>query len=253
MGTELTGKVIIVTGAATGIGKSAAECFAESGAKVVVSDIDVVRGNEVSNGIGDAGGDAIFVEADVADDSAVKNLVNRTVDHYGALDGAFNNAGIEGAMGATHECTMETWDRTMAINLKGVWQCMRHQIPAIIERGGGSIVNMSSVAGLIGFPGLPAYVASKHAVLGLTKTAALEYATQNIRVNAVCPGVIHTEMIDRITQKDPETEAGFIAYEPIGRMGTPEEIAEAAKWLLSDASSFVTGSCLPVDGGFVAQ
>lgn len=253
MGTLLRDKVAIVTGAGAGIGRASALVFAREGARVVVSDVNVEGGQETVERVRRAGGQAIFVCADVSSEADVRALIAATVETFGRVDCAFNNAGIEGTMGTTHECSDQNWDRTIAINLKGTWLCMRAQIEQMLRQGHGSIVNMSSVAGLVGFTGLPAYVASKHGVLGLTKTAALEYAERGIRVNAVCPGVIHTEMIDRVTGKKADAEQAFIAYEPIGRMGTPEEVGEAAAWLCSDAASFVTGACLPVDGAFVAR
>lgn len=253
MGEQLRGKVALVTGAGAGIGRASALVFAREGARVVVSDVNVEGGEETARRMRDAGGDARFVRADVSNEAHVRELIATTIDAFGRLDIAFNNAGIEGTLATTHECSEASWDRTLAVNLKGVWLCMRAEIEHMLRQGGGAIVNMSSVAGLVGFSGLPAYVASKHAVLGLTKTAALEYAERGIRINAVCPGVIHTEMIDRVTGKTKEAEQQFIAYEPIGRMGRPEEVAEAAVWLASDAASFVTGVCLPIDGGFVAR
>lgn len=181
-------------------------------------------------------------------------MLQQTVGTFGRLDCAFNNAGIEGNLASTVDCTEENFDRTLAINLKGTWLCLRAEIRQMLRQtDGGAIVNMSSVAGLVGFATLPAYVASKHGVVGLTKSAALEYAAQGIRVNAVCPGVIHTEMIDRITHEDPAVAQQFVDLEPVGRMGTPEEIAEAAVWLCSKAASFVTGHALAVDGGFLAR
>ena len=177
-----------------------------------------------------------------------------TVQAFGRLDCAFNNAGIEGQLGSTAESSEENIDRTIAINLKGLWLCLRRELQVMLGQGGaGAIVNMSSVAGLVGFENLPAYVASKHGVIGLTKTAALECATRGIRVNAVCPGVIHTEMIDRVTGKDPAIEQQFVNMEPMGRMGTPQEIAEAAVWLCSPAASFITGQALAIDGGLIAR
>ena len=175
------------------------------------------------------------------------------VEEFGGLDVAFNNAGIEGAPASTHECTRENWDRTLAVDLTGVWLCMRAEIPRLLERGSGSIVNNASVAGLVGFASIPAYTAAKHGIVGLTKTAALEYAEQGIRVNAVCPGVIDTEMVERFTGGQPEAEAAMIEMEPVGRMGHPEEIADAILWLCSDRASFVTGQAIAVDGGFVAR
>ena len=250
---ELIGKVAIVTGASAGIGRAAAFALAAEGAKVVVADVDVTRGEQVATDINDKGGTAVFVRADVSDDTSVAALVAQTVAQFGGLDVAFNNAGIEGTPAPTAECTPENWQRTLAVNLTGVWSCMRHEIPRMLERGGGAIVNMSSVAGLVGFATTPAYTASKHGVVGLTKTAALEYAEQGIRVNAVCPGVIDTEMVERFTGGQPEAEAAMVATEPVGRLGRPEEIADTVVWLCSDRSSFVTGQAIAVDGGFVAR
>jgi NAD(P)-dependent dehydrogenase (short-subunit alcohol dehydrogenase family) len=250
---ELAGKVAIVTGGSAGIGRAAALAVATEGAAVVVADVDAERGEAVAREIVDTGGRAVFVLTDVADDASVAALVARTVEEYAGLDFAFNNAGIEGSPAITHECTPENWQRTLAVNLSGVWSCMRHQIPRMLERGGGSIVNCSSVAGLVGFPSIPAYVASKHGVIGLTRTAALEYAEHGIRVNAVCPGVIDTEMVERLTGHQSEAEAALVASEPVGRMGRPEEIADAVVWLCSSRSSFVTGQAIAIDGGFVAR
>jgi NAD(P)-dependent dehydrogenase (short-subunit alcohol dehydrogenase family) len=251
MGKSFKNKVAIVTGGAAGIGRAAAIAFADNGAKVVVADWK--KDSHTLDAIKALGGEAIFVKCDVSKSADVKALVEKTIATYGRLDFAFNNAGIEGAMGATAECTEKNWDRTLDINLKGVFLCMKYQIPEMLKHGKGAIVNCASVAGLVGFQGLPAYVASKHGMVGLTKTAALEYATSGIRVNAVCPGVIRTEMIDRLTGKDPEAEKQFESMEPVGRMGAPEEIADAVIWLCSDASSFVTGQAIAVDGGFVAR
>jgi NAD(P)-dependent dehydrogenase (short-subunit alcohol dehydrogenase family) len=250
---ELTGKVAIVTGASAGIGRATALALAEEGAAVVAADVDDTRGERVAAEITDKGGRARFVHADVSVDTQVAAMVREAVDAFGGLDLAFNNAGIEGAAALTHECTPENWQRTIAINLTGVWSCMRHEIPRMLERGGGSIVNCSSVAGLVGFGTIPAYVASKHGVVGLTKTAALEYAEVGIRVNAVCPGVIDTEMVERFTGGEEEAEAAMIATEPVGRMGRPEEVADAVVWLCSDRSSFTTGQAIAIDGGFVAR
>ena len=250
---DLKGKVAIVTGASAGIGRAAAFAMAREGANVVIADVDVARGEQVASDINNEGGTAVFVRTDVADDASVAALVAKTVERFGGLDLAFNNAGIEGTPAPTAECTPENWQRTLAVNLTGVWSCMRHEIPRMLERGGGSIVNMSSVAGLVGFATIPAYTASKHGVAGLTKTAALEYAERGIRVNAVCPGVINTEMVERFTGGQPAAEAAMIATEPIGRLGLPEEIADAVVWLCSDRSSFVTGQAIAIDGGFVAR
>lgn len=250
---ELTGKVAIVTGASAGIGRAAALALAAEDAAVVVADVDEARGEAVARAIVDKGGRAAFVRTDVADDAQVAAMVERAVEAFGGLDIAFNNAGIEGAAAPTHLCTPENFARTLAVNLGGVWSCMRHEIPRMLERGCGSIVNCASVAGLVGFAGIPAYVASKHGVVGLTRTAALEYAEQGIRVNAVCPGVIDTEMIERFTAADAAAREALLAAEPVGRLGRPEEIADAVVWLASARSSFVTGQPIAVDGGFVAR
>jgi NAD(P)-dependent dehydrogenase (short-subunit alcohol dehydrogenase family) len=250
---QLDGKVAIVTGGSAGIGRAAAAALAREGAMVVVADVDVERGESSAREIVDKGGQATFLRTDVADDRSVAAMVVRAVEVFGGIDVAFNNAGIEGAPAPTHECTPENWARTLAVNLGGVWSCMRHEIPRMLERGGGSIVNCASVAGLVGFASIPAYTASKHGVVGLTKTAALEYAQLGIRVNAVCPGVIETEMIERFTGHQPEAEQALVASEPVGRMGRPDEIADAVVWLCSSRSSFVTGQAIAVDGGFVAR
>jgi NAD(P)-dependent dehydrogenase (short-subunit alcohol dehydrogenase family) len=252
MAGELEGKIALVTGAGSGIGRASALAFAAAGAQVTVSDVVVEGGEETVAQIKAAGGEATFISADVSQRADVEALIRQTVKTYGRLDCAHNNAGIEGDMAPTADCTEANWDRTIAINLKGVWLCMKYEIPQMLEQGGGLIVNTSSVAGLVGFVNLPAYVATKHGVAGLTRTAAVEYAQRGIRVNAVCPGVIHTPMVDRIVGGDVEAAAQFTALEPVGRMGLPAEVAQAVVWLCSDAASFVTGVAMPVDGGFVA-
>lgn len=246
------GKVALVTGASFGIGRATAVAFAKRGAKVVVADWIEDKENETMRLIKDAGGEAMFIQCDVSKSDDVRSMVAKAVAHFGRLDYAFNNAGIEGATANTHECTQANWDKTISINLEGVWLCMKNEISQMLVNKKGAIVNCASIAGLGGFAGLPAYVASKHGVVGLTKTAALEYAKQGIRVNAVCPGVIHTAMIDRVTGKDKEVEKQYTNMEPVGRMGNPEEVAEAVVWLCSDAASFVTGIAMPVDGGFTS-
>jgi NAD(P)-dependent dehydrogenase (short-subunit alcohol dehydrogenase family) len=247
------GKIALVTGGGSGIGRATSLALAKEGAKVAVSDIVVVGGEETVRLIQAAGGEATFIKADVAKAAEVEALIKKVIETYGRLDCAFNNAGIEGSMTSTTDCSEENFDRTIAVNLKGVWLCMKYEIPQMLKQGGGAIVNTASVAGLVGFQGLPAYVASKHGVNGLTKTAALEYAKQGIRVNAVCPGVIHTPMLDRLFSSQPAAGETIAALEPVGRLGKPEEIAAAVVWLCSDAASFVTGLPMAVDGGLIAQ
>lgn len=245
------GKVALVTGGSFGIGRATAIAFARKGARVVVSDI--IEDSETLDTIKKEGGEGIFVKCDVGSITEVEALMKKTKDHYGRLDYAFNNAGIEGVPAEIQDGLEEDWDRAINVNLKGVWSCMKYQIQIMLEQGGGSIVNCASIAGLVGFPNLSPYVASKHAVVGITKTAALETAQKGIRVNAVCPGVIKTPMIDRFTGKQKEAEQAFIANKPMGRMGQPEEVATAVLWLCSDEASFVTGQALAVDGGWIVQ
>jgi NAD(P)-dependent dehydrogenase (short-subunit alcohol dehydrogenase family) len=244
-------KVAIVTGGSFGIGKATAIAFAKEGAKVVVADI--IEDDATVAAIQSAGGEAMFIPCDVSSEDSVKAMVEKTIGQYGRLDFAFNNAGVEGYSAPTHECTSENWSKTIDINLKGVWLCMKYEIPEMLKQGKGAIVNNASIAGLVGFLNITAYVASKHGVIGLTKNAALEYAKKGIRVNAVCPGVIRTPMIDRFTGKNKEVEKQFENMEPVGRLGEPEEVAAAVTWLCSDAASFVTGHSMAVDGGWVAQ
>jgi NAD(P)-dependent dehydrogenase (short-subunit alcohol dehydrogenase family) len=246
-------KIALVTGGGSGIGRATTLAFAREGAKVVVADVTAPGGEETVRLVQQAGGGAAFVLTDVAKASEVEALVQAVIATYGRLDCAFNNAGIEGAQAPTADCTEDNWTRVIASNLTGVWLCMKYELPQLLRQGGGAIVNMSSVAGLVGFVNIPAYVASKHGVIGLTKTAALEYATQGIRVNAVCPGIIRTPMIERFSGGSPQAIEQLVALEPAGRLGSPDEVAEAVVWLCSQAASFVTGHALAVDGGFIAR
>jgi NAD(P)-dependent dehydrogenase (short-subunit alcohol dehydrogenase family) len=250
---EFQGKVAIVTGGTSGIGRAAAIAYARAGAKVVVAGRRAAEGEETVRLIRAQRGEALFVPTDVAQHAQVKKLVGRTLEQFGRLDFAFNNAGIEQVPTPFLEQDEETYDRVMDINVKGVWLSMKYEIPAMLKAGGGAIVNTSSALGVIAFAGVEVYVASKHAVIGLTKSAALEYGKQGIRVNAVLPAVIETDMYERFTGEKPEMQAAMAALHPIGRIGTSEEVADAVIWLSSDKSSFVTGHSLLVDGGFTAQ
>jgi NAD(P)-dependent dehydrogenase (short-subunit alcohol dehydrogenase family) len=249
MSDALAGKSILITGAASGIGKAAAELFAANGARLLLADMDRDGGEAVARAVG-----ARFLQTDVTSSDAVRAAVAAAVDAYGRLDGAFNNAGVS-RYGAPLALGEEAeFDRVMAINVKGVWLCLKHEIAQMLGQSpaGGAIVNTASVAGLYGAPMMEAYAASKHAVVGLTKTAALEYAKLGIRVNSVCPGVIRTPMMDQATGGDADAEKRIAKAHPIGRVGEAEEIAAAAMWLLSDAASFVTGHQLVADGGMTA-
>ncbi|MBI3758581.1 MAG: SDR family oxidoreductase [Deltaproteobacteria bacterium] len=243
----------LVTGGGSGIGRATALILAREGAKIMIADYVPEGGDRTVKLIKEIGGEASFVPTDVAIPSQVEAMVNKTVETYGRIDCAFNNAGIEGRMANTAEATEENFDRIIAINLKGVWLCMKYEITQMLKQGGGSIVNTASAAGLVAVETLSAYTASKHGVVGLTKTAALEFAQKNIRVNCVCPGLINTPMVARLIDGGGMNEQDFIAAEPVGRMGKPEEIGEGVAWMLSDAASFVTGHSLAVDGGWVAR
>lgn len=249
----VVGKVALVTGASSGIGRATALAFAREGAKVVVADVTVEGGEETVALVKKTGGEAIFVKTDVSKAAEVETLVNKAVATYGRLDCAHNNAGIAGKSKTVVDDTEDNWDRILAINLKGVWWCMKYEIAQMLKQGGGAIVNTASDAGLIGVRRGGAYVASKHGVVGLTKTAALEYAKAGIRVNCVCPGPIDTPMLQGIGGRNPQVIEKMATAQPGGRLGKPEEIAEAAVWLCSDAASFVTGLPMPVDGGYMAQ
>jgi NAD(P)-dependent dehydrogenase (short-subunit alcohol dehydrogenase family) len=249
----VAGKVALVTGASSGIGRATALAFAREGAKVVVADVTVEGGEETVVQVKKAGGEAIFVKTDVSKAVEVEALVAKVVATYGRLDCAYNNAGIAGKAKTVVEDTEDNWDRILAINLKGVWLCMKYEIAHMLKQGGGAIVNTASGAGLIGVRRGGAYVASKHGVVGLTKTAALEYAKAGIRVNCVCPGPIDTPMLQGIGGNNQVVIERMVAAQPGGRLGKPAEIAEAAVWLCSDAASFITGLPMPVDGGYTAQ
>jgi NAD(P)-dependent dehydrogenase (short-subunit alcohol dehydrogenase family) len=252
MTMELRGKVGIVTGGTSGIGRDAAVLFAKAGVKVVVAGRREVEGKETVDLIGTAGGDGLFVKTDVSLGADVQALVHKTVAKFGRLDIAFNNAGIEGSLIPIADQAEEDWDRTIDINLKGTWLCLKYEIQQMLKQGGGgAIVNMASVAGLIGSAGFATYCASKHGVIGLTKSAALETARNGIRINVVCPAVIETPMGERIFG-GPEIRDYAVGLHPIGRFGTPMEIAEAVVWMCSNSASFMTGQSLVLDGGFLA-
>ena len=253
MATQLQGKVILVTGGGSGIGRATSVLLARQGAKVMIADYVPESAERTVKMIKDAGGEASCIAADVSVTKQVEMMITKTIETYGRLDGAFNNAGIEGKMADTIAYPEDVFDRVIAINLKGVWLCMKYEIPQMLKNGGGSIVNTASGAGLVGVEQLSAYNASKHGVVGLTKTAALEFAQKNIRVNCVCPGLINTPMVARMIDSGGMNEQEFLAAEPMGRMGRPEEIGEGVVWLLSDAASFVTGHALSIDGGYVAR
>jgi NAD(P)-dependent dehydrogenase (short-subunit alcohol dehydrogenase family) len=246
------GKTALVTGGASGIGRGVALAFAQAGAQVVVADIDVEGGEATVRQIRQAGSRALFVRTDVAWAEDVEALLKATVDTFGRLDCAFNNAGVELETQRLAESDEDLFDRMMAINVKGVWLCMKHEIRQMLAQGGGAIVNAASVAGLVGAPKHSIYAASKHAVVGLTKSAAAEYGRKGIRINVVCPGVIRTAMLDRAIEREAGSEEAMVRLHPIGRLGEIEDVAAAVLWLCSDAAGFVTGHSLAVDGAMTA-
>jgi NAD(P)-dependent dehydrogenase (short-subunit alcohol dehydrogenase family) len=249
---ELSGKVALVTGASSGIGRNTSLMYAREGARVVVSDVVEEGGNETVRRIENAGGEAFFVRADVSKPEDCENLVRQAVDRFGRLDIAVNNAGIGGEQNPTADYSLEGWRKVIDINLSGVFYCMKYEIPAMLQNGGGSIINVASILGWVAFANSPAYVASKHAVIGLTRTAAVEYAKQGVRVNAVGPGFIRTSMIEALEQNE-EAYNMLISLHPIGRLGEADEVAELVLFLSTERASFITGAYYPVDGGYLAS
>jgi NAD(P)-dependent dehydrogenase (short-subunit alcohol dehydrogenase family) len=252
MAERLHDKVCLVTGAASGIGKAAALAFAREGAILTLADVSL-SGEQTARRVQELGGRAAFMRCDIAQASDVERLISSIVDQHGRLDCAFNNAGIEGPLVPMAEVTEELWDRILRVDLRGVWLCLKHEIRQMKHQGHGAIVNTSSTAGICGTPGYSPYTAAKHGVIGLTKSVALQYAKSGIRVNAICPGLTDTPMMDRILGGSAEMEKLFVAGTPVGRKARADEIAAAAVWLCSKESSFVTGAVLPVDGGVFAQ
>jgi NAD(P)-dependent dehydrogenase (short-subunit alcohol dehydrogenase family) len=252
-GARFDGKAVLVTGGASGLGEAAVGLLTGAGAQVVVADLDADRGAAVVEAVRGEGGEAVFQPTDVTREADVAAAVARALDTYGRLDAAINNAGTTGPSNPTADYSLEDWNRVLALNLTGVFLGLKHEIPAIVAQGGGAIVNTSSGAGLVGFAGLPAYVASKHGVIGLTRAAALEYVKAGVRINAVCPGSTRTPMLEGFMGGDAAIERAMANSAPIGRLARPVEIAEAMVWLLSDAASFVVGHAFAVDGGAVVM
>jgi len=248
--TSFTGKVAFITGAASGIGRAAALAFAREGASIVAADVSTEGNLETARMAEALGTQALAVQCDVTSAEEIERALNNTIEAFGRLDMAFNNAGIEVKEGATADARIEDWDRILNTNLRGMFLCLKYEIPLMLKAGGGSIVNMSSIAGLVALKGLPAYTASKHGVIGLTKAAALDYAQSKIRVNAVCPGLIETPLSQNLLTLDELAQ--IAASQPMARMAKPEEVAATVLWLCSEAASFVTGHALAVDGGFLA-
>ncbi len=250
---SMAGKTALVTGGGSAIGRATALAFAQAGANVVVADVDRAGGEESVALMERLAGAGFFVLTDVSKSNEVDTLVKTSVAKFGRLDCGFNNVGIQGDLSPTAQCSEENWDRIIGANLKGVWLCLKYEIAQMLKQGGGAIVNNASNFGLVGSKGMPAYLAAKHGVVGLTKTVAIEYAQSGIRINAVCPGPVQTPLVDKIIALQPEIVAAITERELIGRMGQPNEIASAVLWLFSDQASFVVGSILSVDGGYVAQ
>ena len=250
---ELKNKVAIITGAASGIGRAAAELFASEGAIIIAADVIDEAGQQLADELSRTQRTCSYVHADVSKESDVEAMVHVALAQYGRLDVLFNNAGIEGDQAPTADAALDNWERVMSINLRGVFLGCKYGIQAMLRTGGGSIINTASVAGLVGFAGSPAYAASKGGVVQLTRTAALEYATQGVRVNCVCPGIIDTPMAQRFTHGDAAVVARIAAMEPVGRMGQAREVAQLALFLASERASFITGTAIPVDGGYVAR
>lgn len=251
MSYSMDGKVALITGGSSGIGKATALAFTEEGAKVVIASRDAEKGEAAAEEIRQAGGEVTWIQADVSQVGQVEALIQRTVEIYGRLDYAFNNGGSGGMGGWTAEIAPEEWDKTINGFLTSVFLCMKFEIVAMLETDGGVIVNNSSVDGLRAFPWDPAYSAAKHGVLGLTKSTAMQYATRGIRINAVCPGWIRTPPVEDIIQRDDQAEARFLQHQPIGRLGEAREVADAVVWLCSEKASLMVGHSLPVDGGYV--